>query len=158
MIDDNTFLMVIDSTPLVSIDLIIENTQGNYLLGKRVNRPAQGFWFVPGGRIKKNETLADAIQRISMAELGQNITLSDAQLLGAYDHIYDDNFSEVEGINTHYVVLGYKIILKENLTLELDDQHSEVKWCSVKELLSDENVHQNTKLYFADDLTDRIKK
>lgn len=148
MIDDKKFLTVIDSTPLVSIDLIIEDADGNYLLGKRVNRPAQNYWFVPGGRIKKNETLATAIQRISATELGQTFTLEDTQLLGAYDHIYDDNFAGVENINTHYVVLGYKIILKDKLDLELDDQHSEVKWWSKNDLLTDDNVHNNTKLYF----------
>lgn len=148
MIDDKKFLTIIDSTPLVSIDLIIENTDGNYLLGKRVNRPAQGFWFVPGGRIKKNETLADAMQRISETELGQKFLLEDAQLLGAYDHIYDDNFSGIEGVNTHYVVLGYKITLKSELNIELDDQHTEVKWMKKEDLIDDENVHKNTKLYF----------
>ena len=62
---DKEFLNIIDKTPLVSIDLIIENPQGKILLGKRCNKPAQGYWFVPGGRIQKNETLEQAIRRIS---------------------------------------------------------------------------------------------
>jgi len=107
MISNKRFLKIIDSTPLVSIDLILGNQQGKTLLGKRTNRPAQGYWFVPGGCIRKNEKLADAIKRISLAELGTEITLGEAQLLGAYDHIYDDNFADVDGINTHYVVLAY---------------------------------------------------
>lgn len=57
-LDNTTFSTVLDSTPLVSIDLVIENTQGEILLGERKNRPAQGYWFVPGGRILKNESLA----------------------------------------------------------------------------------------------------
>lgn len=47
------FATVVRSTPLVSLDLIVENAQGEFLLGKRLNRPAQGFWFVPGGRVQK---------------------------------------------------------------------------------------------------------
>jgi len=93
----------------VSIDLIVENPQGEFLLGQRVNPPAQGFWFVPGGRIRKNETLADAFRRISATELGVSLPLSRAQLLGAYEHIYNDNFLAEPGINTHYVVLGYAL-------------------------------------------------
>jgi colanic acid biosynthesis protein WcaH len=50
-LDDTTFKTVIASTPLISIDLVVKNTKGEYLLGYRNNRPAQGFWFVPGGRI-----------------------------------------------------------------------------------------------------------
>jgi len=148
MISDEQFLKVIDSTPLVSIDLILEDPQGEILLGKRNNRPAQDYWFVPGGRIRKNEKLADAIKRISLAELGTELTLSDGQLLGAFDHIYDDNFSGVDGINTHYVVLAYKISLKENFEIVADEQHSEMKWWHKEDLLINPDVHQNTKAYF----------
>lgn len=47
------FATVVRSTPLISIDLIVENAHGEFLLGKRLNRPAQGYWFVPGGRVQK---------------------------------------------------------------------------------------------------------
>ena len=33
MIDDEKFLEIIDSTPLVSIDLILEDNEGRVLLG-----------------------------------------------------------------------------------------------------------------------------
>ncbi len=148
MIDNKQFLKIIDSTPLVSIDLILEDRQGRILLGKRTNRPAQDYWFVPGGRIQKNEKLADAIKRISLAELGTEISLSDSRLLGAFDHIYDDNFSGIDGINTHYVVLAYKIRLKDDFEIVTDDQHSEIKWWHVDALLSAADAHENTKLYF----------
>ncbi|TOB15241.1 NUDIX domain-containing protein, partial [Vibrio parahaemolyticus] len=55
-LDEQTFKLVVASTPLVSIDLIIRNSKRQILLGQRTNRPAQGFWFVPGGRICKDET------------------------------------------------------------------------------------------------------
>ena len=41
------FETVISSVPLVSVDLVIENTQNKFLMGLRKNRPAQGHWFVP---------------------------------------------------------------------------------------------------------------
>jgi len=71
--DKKQILNIIDSTPLVSVDLIIENPNKEILLGKRNNRPAQGFWFVPGGRIDKNEEIAGAIKRISTKEIGQDL-------------------------------------------------------------------------------------
>lgn len=148
MIDQQDFLSIIDKTPLVSIDLIIENPQGKVLLGKRTNQPAQGFWFVPGGRIRKNETLAVAIQRISNIELGTVFNLDDACLLGAYDHIYTDNFAGVESINTHYVALGYQLATDNDFTIKADKQHSELKWWKKEDLLLTEDVHQNTKAYF----------
>ena len=58
------FQTVIASTPLISIDLIIKNSQGEYLLGYRNNKPAQDYWFVPGGRILKDESKSDAYTRL----------------------------------------------------------------------------------------------
>ena len=148
MITDEQFLNIIDSTPLVSIDLIIENHRGDVLLGKLLNKPAQGYWFVPGGRIHKNEKIADAFNRISQVELGTALSINNAELLGAYNHIYDDNYFDKEDINTHYVVLGYKIKWPDGLELHTDEQHSDLEWWPLDEMLASLEVHDNTKAYF----------
>ena len=60
MLDDQIFKTVVDSSPLISIDILIK--KGNkILLGRRVNKPAQGYFFSIGGRINKNETIENAI-------------------------------------------------------------------------------------------------
>ncbi len=142
------FIDIIDSTPLVSVDLVIQNNKNEILLGKRLNRPAQGFWFVPGGRIKKNETIAQAIIRVSQAELGLTLNQKKGRLLGAYDHIYEDNYLNQPGINTHYVALGHHFLLDETPEIAADDQHSEIIWLSIPKLLKHPEVHSNTKAYF----------
>jgi colanic acid biosynthesis protein WcaH len=48
-LEKDLFSTVIKSTPLVSIDLVVKNNRGQTLLGQRLNKPAKGFWFVPGG-------------------------------------------------------------------------------------------------------------
>jgi hypothetical protein len=68
--NDTAFLEVVRNAPLVSIDLIVRDHDGRILVGRRVNQPAKGTWFVPGGSIRKGETLARALARISDAELG----------------------------------------------------------------------------------------
>ncbi len=55
------FSTVIRSTPLVSIDLILTRPDGAVLVGRRQNEPAKAYWFVPGGRIRKDERLDAAI-------------------------------------------------------------------------------------------------
>ena len=117
MIDDQKLLQVIDSTPLVSIDLILQNSMGEVLLGKRTNRPALNSWFVPGGRIRKNERIAEAFKRISLKELGCELSLENAELLGGFDHIYEDNYLNQKGINTHYVVLAYRVMVHTHGTI-----------------------------------------
>ena len=147
-IDKKHVLKIIEATPLVSIDLVIRNPSNKVLLGKRNNRPAMGYWFVPGGRIFKNETINQALKRISEVELGQDLSTKAPSLLGAYDHIYEDNFLNVKGINTHYVVLAFVIALQQEIEVKSDEQHTELKWWEVEKLLQDQTVHQNTKVYF----------
>jgi colanic acid biosynthesis protein WcaH len=147
-LDDTEFLRIIDATPLVSIDLVIENEQKQVLLGKRLNRPAKGFWFVPGGRIRKNELVGDALTRLAREELGGAI--KEANLLGIFDHIYDDNFAGAPGINTHYVVITYRGRLAKNVVIRPDQQHSDLRWWSPDDLVASPEVHRNSKLYFAD--------
>ena len=147
-IDKKHVLEIIEATPLVSIDLVIRNPSNKVLLGKRNNRPAMGYWFVPGGRIFKNETINQALKRISEVELSQDLSIKAPSLLGAYDHIYEDNFLNVKGINTHYVVLAFGIALQQEIEVKSDEQHTELKWWEIDKLLQDQTVHQNTKVYF----------
>lgn len=142
------FSQVIESTPLVSIDLVIEDENGQVLLGKRLNRPAQGFWFVPGGRILKDEKLDDAFARLTLEELGHECKLSQATLLGPYTHLYDDYVFGNE-FSTHYVAIAYKLtVTRTELNLPRDIQHSQYRWCDKDELLTSDKVHIHTKWYF----------
>jgi colanic acid biosynthesis protein WcaH len=146
MLNDLDFLRIVEATPLVSIDLILRNERGEILLGKRANRPAQGLWFVPGGRVRKNEPVADALRRISRRELG--VELSEAKLIGVFDHFYPDNFLGAPDVNTHYVVLGMEAGWPEGARAQADDQHDELRWWTASEILASDAVHGNTKAYF----------
>lgn len=145
--ENHKFIEIIDSFPLASIDLIIRNPNKDVLLGNRTNRPAQGFWFVPGGRIHKNETIRDAIKRISQTGIGLDLSDHDPGLLGASEHIYEDNYLDIPDITTHYVVLVFVIDLESEIMVSCDDQHSKIKCWVVEELLGDEMVHPNTRDY-----------
>ena len=149
-LDKETFRTVVRSAPLVSIDLVVINSQGQVLLGQRTNRPAQSFWFVPGGRILKNEAMAAAFLRLSKAELGLASELGDAEFLGVYEHFYTDNFSGTD-FSTHYVVLGYRLVHDLDLNSLPDAQHHSYRWFDVAELLASVQVHDNTKAYFLSD-------
>ena len=141
------FKIIVASTPLVSIDLIVCNSKNQALLGLRNNRPAKGFWFVPGGRIRKDETFEMAFQRLMAEEFGIYHKINDALFIGHYQHLYEDNFGE-ENFSTHYVVLGY--LLNKDLDLKMLPlkQHSNYCWWDINQLLSSNEVHDNTKAYF----------
>ncbi|SFH36121.1 GDP-mannose mannosyl hydrolase [Modicisalibacter xianhensis] len=149
-LSEQTFRTVIASSPLVSIDLVIRNREGRILLGRRLNRPAQEFWFVPGGRIQKNEPLDEAFLRITKYELGQSFTRRQARLMGVYEHFYPDSVFGPEGKapDTHYVVLGYTMFLPDEFNLVPPAlQHSDYRWWRRDEMLVSPEVHQYAQDY-----------
>jgi colanic acid biosynthesis protein WcaH len=143
MLNDKIFSTIIDSTPLVSIDILLKK-DNKILLGKRINKPAQGYFFSTGGRVNKNEAIDNAMSRIAKNEL--NIELkSIPKFIGVFEHFYDDSI--YENISTHYVNLAYEYETKEILDLPTE-QHSEYKWFTIDELLKSKQVHKYVKDYF----------
>jgi colanic acid biosynthesis protein WcaH len=141
------FAAVVRLTPLVSIDLIVRDRQERVLLGRRTQPPARGWWFVPGGRIRKDERLGDASARLLADELGWT-KATTTRLRGVYEHFHPDNFQGTREFGTHYVVLAYDVLLDAGgLGLPLG-QHSEYRWLSVPELLASADVHRYTQDYF----------
>ena len=143
MLDDKTFKTVIDSMPLISIDILLKK-DNKILLGKRVNKPAQGYFFSTGGRVNKNETIDTAMGRIAKNEL--NIELKTTpKFIGVFEHFYDDSI--YKNVSTHYVNLAYEYEVEEVSDLPTD-QHNEYQWFTIDELLESKQVHKYTKDYF----------
>jgi colanic acid biosynthesis protein WcaH len=147
-LDSATFLKIVELTPLVSIDLIVFNDKDEVLLGYRKNRPARDSWFVPGGKILKDEHIHQAFRRISQTELGLELAPALANFKGVYEHLYRDNFAGAEGISTHYIVLAHEFFLPAGTRIKGDEQHAELRWWQVADLLAEPAVHENTKAYF----------
>jgi colanic acid biosynthesis protein WcaH len=143
MLDDTTFKTIIDSAPLISIDILLKK-DNKILLGKRLNKPAQGYFFSTGGRVNKNETIDSAMARIDKNEL--NIELKYLpKLIGVFEHFYDDSI--YENVSTHYVNLAYEYEVEEALDLPTE-QHNEYQWFTINELLKSKQVHKYVKDYF----------
>ena len=143
MLGDQIYKTVVDSTPLVSIDILLKK-DNKVLLGRRVNKPAQGYFFSIGGRINKNETIDNAMARVALNEI--NIDLkSTPEFIGVFEHFYDD--SMYENVSTHYVNLAYEYEVEEIPNLPTE-QHSEYQWFSIDKLLESKQVHKYTKDYF----------
>jgi len=144
----DVFRTVIEKAPLVSIDLLIVDDAGQLLVGKRVNEPARGFFFVPGGRIVKGERHEDALRRIAADEVGiEGLEWRDENVVGVFTHVYDANALEVPGVSTHYAVIGYRAHVAPPFELPTgDDQHSAFRWIGRKDA-HDATIHPNTLAY-----------
>jgi len=109
LLDKEIFKFVVQNTPLISIDFLIKK-DNKYLLGKRVNSPAKGFYFTIGGRIFKNETIEEAQKRILKEELNLTFSTLNPQIsilfIGIFEHFYEDSIFG-DDISTHYINLAY---------------------------------------------------
>ena len=142
------FLCVVRNTPLVSIDIIIKDRQDNVLLGLRLNEPAKGKYFVPGGVIRKNESIAAAFARIIKAETGIDKPVSEATFIGVFEHFYETNTFGNPDFGTHYVVLAYELRLRQKPPVISDSQHADFRWMSAREIRSALDVHPYSQAYF----------
>ena len=144
---DEEFSTIVRFAPLVSIDLIIRDPRRKVLVGIRNNEPAKNFYFVPGGRIRKDETLEAAFARILAAETGCSLDFKQARFVGVYQHMYPNNPFGHPGYGTHYVVLAYELNLSHRPAIALDSQHRTAVWMDEAQLRAAPNVHRYTKAY-----------
>ena len=151
VIGEEEFTTSVSHLPLVSIDLLVQDSAGAILLGKRENKPAMGHWFVPGGRIRRMERFEAAFRRITHNELGLAIEIEDAEFQGVFEHMYDDSAFSDE-IGSHYVSIA---MVLENCDLDLaklpQSQHKEYRWFDRQEIIGDAMVHDRTKEFFVGD-------
>jgi colanic acid biosynthesis protein WcaH len=148
MLSHDDFYNVCKHSNLTSIDFII-SYKNKYLLGKRINNPAKGYFFVPGGTIHKQEKLEMAFRRMSLCELGISLGKDDFIFHCISQHWYKNNFID-DKFGTHYISLSFKKELTDDEfeKINIKDQHSDIKWMTEDELINDLTVHPYTKGFF----------
>jgi len=107
LLSSNDFSSITEKTPLIFIDLIIKNSGRKILLGKRVNKSAKEFSFIPGGKVFKDE-------------IGLHLKKEESTFQGAYEYFYKNNVFN-SSFNTHYIILAHQIITKSKF--KLNNQH-----------------------------------
>lgn len=66
------FHFVSTLTPIINVDLLVYNDNGQFLLSRR-NDPHSGIgWHIPGGCLRFKESLEDRIRLVALNELGIN--------------------------------------------------------------------------------------
>ena len=149
------FQEAVAALPLVSVDWVLTNPAGELLTGLRLNAPARGTWFTPGGRVRKGEPLASALQRVAADELGLSLE-GAAELalrgepMGAWDHFYPDSAFSPK-VPTHYVNLPFFAGLSAAeviaLRLPIGQQHGHWQWLPLHQAAA--VVQDNVKPYVA---------
>lgn len=161
MLSREKYLMAVNLTQIVSVDLLVRNKDGKILVGKRKNSPAKGYYFVPGGRVYKNETLKEGAERMLGWELGIYDKSIRPKPRCVSEHMYDDNFCQardVDGkvVSTHYVCFAFDVDLDSFDMSTFNTQHDGGLWLTPEEILSRDDVHEYVKLYYTPDAYNRF--
>ena len=124
--------------PIACVDIVIIFDK-KFLLAKRKNKPARGQWWMPGGRVLKNETMENASTRKAREETGLSVKI--IKRLGVDETIFPDG---PFGSPTHTI---NAVFLSEPLSpvngVKLDEQADEFKWFSKIE----NNWHPHVKKF-----------
>ncbi len=120
--------MTKNNTTTVSIDLIVQNNEGQVLLGE-VNEKWQMegkyLWGLPGREISFGETLDLCAKRNLHEELGMEMIYGEVVCVNS-------NF----GFDNHYVVVGISVKAKGVPTIKKPEDWIEWKWFELSNIPS----------------------
>ena len=106
---------IIKFLPISSVEAII--SQNNSLLFLRRNTcPVKGEWWFPGGRIRKGETLVEALHREVKEETALEVI--ESTFLNVYSRMFDER---------HDITIAYICKCKPD-KITLNPEHSEYKY------------------------------
>jgi 8-oxo-dGTP diphosphatase len=93
------------------------------LMVRRGNGPAAGSWSVPGGRVERGETLAEAVVRELLEETAQ-VGLC-GPFLGWVERLDDDG---------HFVIMDFEVVVISTDEPVAGDDAAEARWVPVWEV------------------------
>ncbi len=106
---EEVFYFISRITPMVNVDLLIKNDEGEVLLTWREDGRFSPSWHIPGGIIRYQETAAQRIEQVALNELGVKVEFENKVL--AMNEIIIPH-RKVRG---HFISLLFECRLKTNL-------------------------------------------
>ncbi|WP_419919403.1 NUDIX hydrolase [Candidatus Poriferisocius sp.] len=100
------------------------------LLIRRGHPPGEGLWSVPGGRVRRGESLADAVRRELREETGLNGVVGEA--LG---------WTELIGRRRHFVVVDYRVAVAPDSQEIAGSDATDAAWVAFDDLEQWDLVH-----------------
>jgi len=116
---------IIAVLPILCVDIVVRNPQGEYLVVKRTNEPKKGTWWVIGGRVFKGETLEEAAARKAKEEL--NVELTGLCPIGYFEAPFQKKPFGLDG-RYHAVSIVFSTVIEDTQVITLDSQSSEWKF------------------------------
>ena len=117
---------------LVSAVAIIEDKDHEVLLIYEGDMPYHKWWVIPGGYVKPDETLEQAIVREVAEETGLKVT--PAEMIGVFEDFLSENSEPF-----HHIILAYKAAVVGGRII-FSPEATAYKWLSVTEAVNSSEV------------------
>jgi 8-oxo-dGTP diphosphatase len=130
--------MTVSEHPLVGVGVVIVS-DGAILLVQRGREPGRGLWAVPGGKVRRGETMRAAARREAREETGLDVEVGDVVWVG--EHIDDEH---------HLVLVDFAASVTGGRLAAADDA-DDVRWVP----LADTSGHPLTPTMY--DLLDTLR-
>jgi len=109
---EELFLFVSRITPLINVDLLIQDDRRRTLLTWRADRFYGSGWHIPGGIIRYKETAADRIRIVAERELAAKVSFDPSPI-----HVME-SIDAGRRDRGHFISLLYRCRLVSKLTPE----------------------------------------
>lgn len=136
LIPQELYNQILTHMPIVCVDVcIIKN--GKVFLAKRNNEPCKGEWYIPGGRVQKNEELIQTAKRKAKDETRLDCIIS-TKILNIETALYEIG---INNIPTHNVNICYLAVpMYSEQVVQLNSENCKYDWFS-KDCLNDMELH-----------------
>jgi 8-oxo-dGTP diphosphatase len=105
--------------PILAVGAVVVDDE-HLLLVRRGRGPAQGFWSVPGGRVQRGETLAEAVTRELREETG--LEGMCGPLIGWAEVLDEADPTQ------HFVILDFEVTVVGDEPPTAGDDAAEAEW------------------------------
>jgi len=122
LISQELYDQILANMPIPCVDFCLVS-QGKVLLVYRKDAPAKGEWWVPGGRVLKNENMHETAARKCREELGVECFVGP--IVHTAETIFPDGPS---GIPVHSINSCFLTYPKDSQNIILDSHHEDFRW------------------------------
>jgi len=102
---EDLFYYISTTTPLVNVDLLIQDEKGRTLLSWRDDPYCGQGWHIPGGIVRFQETLEDRLQKVAENEIGTKVDFDPTPLT------VNQCIHPQQDIRSHFISILYKCSL-----------------------------------------------
>jgi colanic acid biosynthesis protein WcaH len=126
-IPETLYRQIVNMVPIPCVDIIAINSSEKILMVKRINEPAKGLWWFPGGRVIIGETRKETALRKLKQECG--LSCEVGKEIGTYDLFLEQAMAPVS--HTISTVFQAKVYSDQ---VSLDSQSSSFRWMTVEDI------------------------